>query len=268
MQNNLQRNTVELKDLVKERLVLLNTLLREITQSTSTLPSGKLHITKRGKYTSYYNRENSFEKTGKYIRKSEMPLARGLAQREYNEKLLQRIKHQIYCLSHLKNLDLMDIYSTLSLERQELIIPIMPTDNEYISTWQDVKYSTHSFENTTTEFYTAKGERVRSKSECLIADTLNRFNVPYRYEYPVKLIGITNYHPDFTCLNVRKRKEIVWEHFGLMNNDNYQNNVAYKLRYLTMNDYKLGEDFIFTMETESEPLSTKVVEKMIVNHLL
>ena len=34
---------------------------------------------------------------------------------------------------------------------------------------------------------TSRGERVRSKSEVIIADTLDRLKIPYRYEFPHQL---------------------------------------------------------------------------------
>jgi len=66
------------------------------------------------------------------------------------------------------------------------------------------------------ELYTAKGERVRSKSEIIIADSLMRAGVPYRYEFPIILNGYGKIYPDFTVLNVGLRKELYWEHLGMM----------------------------------------------------
>lgn len=267
MENDITRNTVELEELITKRIKLLETLKAKLTSQADTFPHGKLHTIRRGKYLSYYNRENPSEKTGKYIKKSEIQLAYALAQKEYTENLLRQIKRQLYVLNHINRLDLSLSYSSLSDEKQALVTPLS-TNEIYLRNWQMVEYSTRSFEDTTTEFYTARDERVRSKSECLIADTLNRLEIPYRYEYPVKISGLNNYHPDFLCLNVKKRKEIIWEHFGLMDNSNYQNSVAYKIKCLTMDGYRMGEDFVFTMETDAEPLSTKVVEKTIHQYLM
>lgn len=73
------------------------------------------------------------------------------------------------------------------------------------------EYRGKGFDESTSEFYTAKGEKVRSKSEVIIADVLSREGIPYRYEYPLYLKGIGKVHPDFTVLNVKQRKEIYWE---------------------------------------------------------
>ena len=61
-------------------------------------------------------------------------------------------------------------------------------------------------EEDNTEYYTYKGERVRSKSEMIIANELFRNNIPYKYELPIELENwnkkVTIY-PDFTVLNKR-----------------------------------------------------------------
>ena len=51
---------------------------------------------------------------------------------------------------------------------------------------------------------------------------LDRYNVPYLYEFPIELAGIGIVHPDFRILNVRRRKEIIWEHFGMMDDRDYR----------------------------------------------
>lgn len=66
------------------------------------------------------------------------------------------------------------ITDTMRKERQKLIVPIVETEEQYISNWENVKHQGKGFYGNTTEIYTPKGERVRSKSEVIIADTLNR----------------------------------------------------------------------------------------------
>ena len=53
-----------------------------------------------------------------------------------------------------------------------------------------------------TEYYTIKGERVRSKSEKIIADELYRYQIPYKYEFPLTLATHNRniqLYPDFTA---------------------------------------------------------------------
>ncbi len=111
-----------------------------------------------------------------------------------------------------------------------MVVPVYETDEQFINQWNIAKYQKKPFFDGEPELYTSKGERVRSKSETIIADLLAREGVPYRYEYPVKLRvpwvvsgmqTITQLHPDSMVLNVRTREVYYWEHFGMMDDPDY-----------------------------------------------
>ena len=91
------------------------------------------------------------------------------------------------------------------------------TDDGYARRWQAEKYQ-NRWEGRGFKFETPRGERVRSKSEWMIASMLDASGVPYRYEETVGLHELYGgaFHPDFTVLNKRTRKEYYWEHFGRM----------------------------------------------------
>ena len=154
------------------------------------------------------------------------------------------------------------------------------TDDQYAARWQDVSWTGRPFAPDAPYICTAHGERVRSKSEVIIADTLLRYNIPYRYEFPITLKRINpddirrdfgssiTLHPDFLCLNTRTRSEFFWEHFGLMDDPDYSKNAAGKLRLYTENGILPGRNLIITMETQTEPPSIKALEKLIEELLL
>jgi len=55
----------------------------------------------------------------------------------------------------------------------KLIVPVTLTDAQYTEEWQNVSWQGRSFSDEAPGFTTVRGERVRSKSEIIIADTLN-----------------------------------------------------------------------------------------------
>lgn len=268
MKNALIVNARKLERLVKERIDMLKRLQKECEDECSKLPKGKLHAAKRGNSVAYYDRTQIGGKTGEYIPKSRISEAQKLAQREYDEYMIKIIKHQLYHLKWLSNLEGEISIIGIPEAKLRIVNKKIQTDEEYISNWIKTDYIKKNTDNVMTEYYTAKGELVRSKSECIIADTLYRMNVPYKYEYPCYIDGYSKYHPDFTCLNIRERREVIWEHFGLMDDVAYSENVVRKLKKLMMSGLKLGEKFVFTMETSTEPLSTKVIERIITDYLL
>ena len=154
------------------------------------------------------------------------------------------------------------------------------TEEQYTQQWKGVSWIGRPFAPDTPVHRTANGERVRSKSEIIIADTLLRHGIPYRYEFPLtlhcsaddndfsSLDGTVTLHPDFLCLNTRTRTEFFWEHFGLMDDPDYSKNAAGKLRLYIENGILPGRNLIITMETQREPLSTRSLEKLIEGFLI
>ena len=187
--------------------------------------------------------------------------------------------HYTYAISKL--------YEKLCPARQALITPVTLTHEQYIAQWKSVTWQGHSFSLDTPIYDTANKEQVRSKSEVIIADALYRHGIPYRYEYPVELFTSTKsrdnneyfrnkehqhvktitLHPDFLCLNVHTRQEYIWEHFGLMDDPDYAKNAASKLRLYAENNIFPGRNLILTMETQTIPLSTLSIEKIITEFL-
>ena len=107
-----------------------------------------------------------------------------------------------------------------------------------------------------------RGERVRSKSEQLIADRLYVNGIPYKYECPITLDGIT-FHPDFTILRLSDRKEIYYEHLGRMDDPNYAEENVYKLNTYARNGLIMGNNLYATFETRNQPLDVSIVELLI-----
>lgn len=85
-------------------------------------------------------------------------------------------------------------------------------------------YEGKAFTDDAPIYYTIKNEL---KIKVIIANLLYKYHIPYRYEFPVTIkdFGIT--YPDFMVLNVPK--EIYIEHFGLLDDVNYRENVIRKI---------------------------------------
>ena len=109
---------------------------------------------------------------------------------------------------------------------------------------------------------------MRSKTEILIANALNKFGIPYHYECPLYLEGYGIVHPDFTALNIRLRKLYYWEHNGMMDDPDYLENALYRITMYEKNDIYPGDKLIITHETSTRPINSKSIEAMIQKFLL
>lgn len=275
----------QLAPLLEKRLAELQNLLFTKKKSYEKAPQGRIRISQNGGHPEYYLVTERGSLRGKYLPHSQKTLARQLAQKDYDARLIKLLQKEISTLqNYMKQTSngraIPELYDSLCPARRSLITPAILTNEQYAARWQDVSWTGRPFASDAPYICTARGERVRSKSEVIIADTLFRHNIPYRYEFPITLkrsnsadirrdLGrsITLY-PDFLCLNTRTRTEFYWEHFGLMDSTEYSNNAAGKLRLYTENGILAGRNLIITMETQTEPPSIKALEKLIEEFLL
>lgn len=260
-----------INDLIARKSIL-DQLCSEISNRIKAAPEGRLRVTKKWNSYQYFQRATSSESVGKYIRNDQLPLAAALAQKDYDTKLLAALEKQLGAIDKfIKDYNPgapVAIYEDLTAPRKQLVTPVFVGDEDYVKQWQSVPYEKMGFKPDDPVFYTDRGERVRSKSEVLIANELYRHGIPYRYEYPVYSGGVKMAVPDFNCLNVRLRKEYYWEHLGMMGKEDYANRNAAKIE-----KYTLAKDFdetslILTFETDRHPLNTRVIEEKIRTYLV
>lgn len=204
---------------------------------------------------------------GKYIKKSETKLAKDIAQRDYDilvvKKAEERVKAIDTFLKKYEKTSLKEIYQKTNRYRRDLICASVISDDEYIKQWQAAEYSGKSFDDEIQEIITERGERVRSKSEKIIADKLYVLGIPYRYEHPITLEGNIRIYPDFTILKMPERKEVYLEHFGRMDDADYVDKVMYKLSTYERNGIYLGVNLFVTHETSKRPLNSRALDGLI-----
>lgn len=261
----------DFESVVKARKECLDRLITRLKKDIAKAPEGMLRISPRKTYTQYYWRKNPSDRNGIYIHKDNMKLAVDLAQRDYNKKLLNIIEEEQHLANEycrlLKEKPLEAAYDSLNRYKQELVTSLEDEKAKRIALWKAQQYEKMPID-ATTEFYSNNGIRVRSKSELIIANMLEQYDVPYKYEKPIILKGIGTVHPDFTCLNTRTHKEIVWEHFGMMDNEAYASKNIIKLNTYNQNGYYIGKNMIASFETSQNPLSSRFVKAMIEEYLI
>lgn len=269
----------QLQQQLYEHVAHLNAVLDLKLKALKKAPEGTLRISSCRGVIQYYHRQTPEDSRGTYITAANQVLAKKLAQKDYNRHLVKSLKKEIRLLqTTLTQLQKMEksqeaahvLIKSFYPLRQELIIPATLSNEQYAAAWLAQKYKGRSFAADTPPLLTSKGERVRSKSEMLIADTLARMGVPYHYEYPLTLNdnGHTfTMNPDFLCLNLRTRQEFIWEHFGMMDDAAYSSKTVKKLRTYAQNGIYPGHNLITTAETTELPLNTRYLEKIITEYL-
>ena len=230
-------------------------------------PKGKLRVSVNHGNPQYYRVLEDKKHGETYLsKKKEMNTIRKLAQKEYSLKLIKGMEKSIKVIERAKiayeKVEWLNVYLGLSEERKKLVVP-NKLDGDYVKEWQNATYQGKKFQDDDPEIYTEKGERVRSKSEKMIADKMNLMGIPYKYECPLRLASGIYVYPDFIILNVPKRKEYFLEHLGMMDNPEYSQKAVKKINTYMKNEIYPGEKLLLSYETSQSPIDMIAVSLIL-----
>ena len=276
---------IDLIDSAKKRLDCLKQLYDECCQALEKMPEGSLRISSKSKSgkVMYYHRRTKSERYGKYIPLSRMELVSALIQKEYYVSTLSDIGQEIRqlekiitfyekaCKKDVKNQksgprsmllsrtsDLLNDFNCLS----EFAL----SEDEYAYRWINQPFEAKPFEDGQRFFSTRRGEKVRSKSELIIADCLDEAGIDYKYECPLNMKKYI-IHPDFTILDRRRRKIIYWEHLGMMDDPAYAEKAILRIKAYADNNIYEGDRLILSFESANAQIDTAQIRSIIAKHL-
>ena len=255
---------ISLKNALCSRYDSLTKLIESCQKYLSGCPDGRLRIKRQDKWLSYYLVTDNKNKLGTIIKDNSS--IKALAQKSYLQDLVKSAQSELKALQPLvkryEDATFEDVYPALSQDRKDLIQPYITPDDEYIEQWINKPYTPKGFKEGTPVYMTMKGDRVRSKSEQIIADRLYTNNIPYKYECPI-VFGDAVLHPDFTILRMSDRCELYYEHFGKMDDPAYANKNNRRINLYSKNGLILGDRLFITMETSVTPLDIRTVDRLI-----
>lgn len=262
---------VGLKEMLLAEQRRLEKIIHTSQRELKNAPEGTLRLSTSQNRPQYYHCTKNSKKNGTYISRENKFLIQQLAQKSYNEKVLKCAEKR---LSQIRKItkdyndhEIEEIFEKEHIERKKLIQPVEPTWEQKMKSWAAEVYQRKEFQDNVPLIFTERGERVRSKSEKIMADYFFRNNIEYKYERPLLLKGYGTVYPDFTFLSRRTGEEIYWEHDGKMDDPTYARNAVKKIEAYENNNIFPGERLILTFETEYTILSTKTIEKLVEKYL-
>ncbi|MCR5836819.1 MAG: hypothetical protein K6G88_09965 [Lachnospiraceae bacterium] len=272
------------KELMKEKRKL-EELITLTARKTRKVPSEQYSVKVLVHHNSlqFYKKNSSHSGGYHYLHASEKEKAKNIVKYNYfskaNKYAMDELKLINRLLNKMNNNSYELLYKRIGQGKRRIIDsylfedtnPSDPdsynsaiiTDEQYKKLWTSEVYTRKEIDDDTPEIFTENGERVRSKSEKIIADKLFKEGIPYRYEYPLYIPDIGIFYPDFTLLDIANRRNIILEHFGLMNNEKYADNAVSKIQILSSMGYKLGDNLFITMETSQHPFDSRMLDGLI-----
>ena len=252
---------------MKRRVKILKTAIKVAEREKDRFPKGRLRVSQTRNQIRYYQVESSEHFSGEYITKENKDIAKALAQKDYNGEFLRNAQNELKELERSirlfseTNADL--AYQDLDPRRQRLVEPYIIPDDLYAANWLSQPFKTNSFMPEARIYDTKNGEKVRSKSEAILADLFLELGIPYHYEQALTLKDKTVRYPDFTLLKKATREVIYLEHFGLLDDEEYRHKCLEKLDEYRHNGIYPGKNLLITYESEDFPLDIKGIRKMI-----
>jgi len=146
------------------------------------------------------------------------------------------------------------IYSDLTRRLTNLFSP--PVIREYDGGWYDNNLI----------HLTTNGEKVRSKSEVIIAEKLHDSGVNYIYEKELVLPDGSKWFPDFT-IRTPSGEEVYWEHLGMLGNPAYKKRWEHKETVFAANSISVPNNTLFLTQDGLDgsidvPSIQQIIEKI------
>lgn len=269
-------NNVNLYEILCQEKLWLQNLMESLLEEEKVLPKGKLRVAvNKEKYKQYFwikpQTRQDFP-NGKYLKKDQIDVAEGLAKREYDAKLLECIRRRLdgieRMISEYERDDFERCFWEMEPKVRELVRPIILSDAMYAKKWLEEQRGGQNPSLIEDDFFTERGEHVRSKSEKIIADKFYMRGIPYVYEPMFVMWDGKEVYPDFKVLNTRTRKEYFFEHLGKMDDAGYSERNSKKLEDYMRSGIWPGERLLFSTETKARPLNIRVLDALVDKYLV
>ena len=247
---------ISLKKLIEREDMLLKSEEMELRK----LPEGKL-ITRKHKDGKYfyvqkikgkqYGITRDTEKIEKLSRKQFLTLS--LSSHSRNIEILTKAYKQI--LSNNTNL----------YQNTNLAASCLGRHSSNESNWLKSNCSQNPYAPEHLIYKCNNGIMVRSKSERIIANKLLEYGIVFKYEAPIEIDGVL-YYPDFTILK-RNGDIVLWEHNGLMTNEEYLIKALQKIRKYKKKGFVQYKNLICTEEDDvrDEVTLDEIIYKFILS---
>jgi len=217
--------------------------LKLITDELALLPVGYLLKRRNSYFQRIDDKEITITNNSKLIKK--------LCRKELLTKQMAILEKKIKVAKRmLKSLNTDEKSSTEIVKSFSTAYQGFPISNFYhssISDWLTKPLKQNPYQREFLNYQSKNATPVRSKSEALIANLLEEYEIPYRYEVLLELDGQPIY-PDFSIKNPFTSKTIIWEHFGALHQPEYEQKMTNKMKTYLKHGYKPFENLIYTFE--------------------
>lgn len=252
------------RNVLSDRYDLITKTIENIEKKLKALPAGWINVRYQNGKVYYYHAK--YKSKDRFLTKGDEVLLKQLLQKYYLKKVLKAAKNELLALSKMLNIYPADLpeemFEKLPEELRSGVEPIILGNEQDAREWMEEPYVGKPFKDDAPVYMTIKGERVRSKSEVMLADRLFFRGVPYKYECPIMIDGIV-IHPDFSMKRMSDNKIIYHEHCGKMDDPEYYSDLVERINLYNQAGIMQGDRLTFSFETSDKPLDIRVIDRLI-----
>lgn len=252
------------RNVLRDRCDLIEETIKNIEKRLKSLPAGWINIRYQNGKAFYYHAK--YKSKDRFLTKADAVLIRQLLQKRYLKEVLKIAKNELAALSKMLSLypeELPEeLYEKLPEELRTGVEPVILGNEQDAREWMSEPYVGKPFKEDAPVYMTIRGERVRSKSEVMIADRMFFRGVPYKYECPIMIEGQV-IHPDFSMKRRSDNKIIYHEHCGKMSDPEYVNDLVERINLYNQAGIMQGDRLTFSFETADKPLDNRVIDRLI-----
>ena len=215
------------KDLIDSDIIFYKSFRKRLAENLRNLPTGRLYFKMCNGHKRPFVMEDGKERYlgQKYIRR-----IAGLQKRRMLEECISGIDHNIALLEKLSP----EIADFESLIPPFVEVPDSPSGrgrksqsqiSAAIDRWAETSAGKPVYKGNHTA---SDGTNLKSRAELALYEFFLSQDLKPIYEKPLLIDGDT-WYPDFSFLRCSDGEHIIWEHFGMMNDPQYQDQALHKL---------------------------------------
>lgn len=254
-------------DFFYNRISFLEREIQILEHKIQDAPVGKLRVYTSGNYSRWIVLLP--DGTNQYLKKAEKELAYRLWRKQQDmdtlnlyQKELAIMQRSDAVLKKLYNSQEKRINRHINTDAAREIAEFSKK-----SEWAKEPYSKNPYKPEGLTDIGPFSEKMRSKSEVIIAMSLVKYDIKYRYECEYPLNGRSVY-PDFMIKRPSDGKIILWEHFGMWDVDKYRSAAIDKISEYLSSGLVPYEDFIYSIETSQRHTNPERINDMIRTFIL
>lgn len=254
---------LDLKGLLDFELIKYEEQIYSIKMEIEELPKGSLCQKSVNGIEYWYHYLFSDGKQHQHkLKDEELSLIKMICRRKFLESLVCNLSENLLIMQML--IKKVRIVDARKINRG---LPLLYRRESNLSDLPDLAASSSNFREEGKGHVTAKGLRVRSKSEALLVEMFERHKVPFIYE-PRLTLGGNIFVPDFLVRSTITGKEYLWEHFGMINDEDYLVRMDKKLKVYQENGYLICRNFLISYDEPDGNIDLEAIEKIITAYLI